>query len=161
MSGGSFEPLNEFEQFAEARRLDSNGLLWQVPGLSLTAQAFLVGASLAADAPRGLRVAVAALAAILALATIQLLLRHRYRERLFSNGMDASREARGLPAIDAPDVFERIADERPGDRGAAFRRWRGSNRHPQRWAAFTTWTVVLACFVLLDIGVAVAALTEG
>lgn len=154
-----FAPLNEFEHFAEQRRLDSNGLLWQVPGLSMTAQAFLVGAALG-DGPRGLRIGVAVLAAILAFATIQLLLRHRYRSMLFSNGIDASREARGLDPLDDPDIFEVIAEERVGPRGDAFRAFRGTKRRLHHWPAFRTWMCVLGAFVALDLAVALAAALE-
>lgn len=156
-----FLELNDFERLAEARRQSTNNLLWQVPGLSVAGQAFLLGAALDPGTPRGLRVGVAVLAAVVALATIQVLMRHRFRELVFSHALDASRESRGLEPIDHPGLFEKWADARGGEKGDLFARWKRLRRlRPGLWPAMYTWSATFVCFLLLDIAVIATAVAK-
>ena len=67
--------IAQYELVAQ-RRDTTNALLWQSPGLSLTAQAFLFVIALGTGAASS-RAIAAALALIVALASAQLLMKHR------------------------------------------------------------------------------------
>ena len=152
-------PPTEFEKFAEQRRLSANGLLWQVPGLSLTAQAFLIGAAIDPDTETEIRIAVAGLAALIAVATMQLLLRHRYREQVFSHALDVSRAHNGLPPFDFPDLFEKLAARRIKHEGTNLVDWQGKRLlRVAFWPAWKTWTSLFVCFIALDLFVMIEAL---
>lgn len=56
--------------------------MWQVPSLSIAAQAFLFSAAFASDTPRYARVIVLLLGIAAVLAALQLLAKHRYLESL-------------------------------------------------------------------------------
>jgi len=56
--------------------------MWQVPSLSIAAQAFLFSAAFASDTPRYARVIVLLLGLAAVLAALQLLAKHRYLESL-------------------------------------------------------------------------------
>lgn len=68
-------------QVVAARRLGYDSMMWQAPVLSLTAQAFLLTIALAPDSTRPARFISALLAFFAALASIQLMAKHRYFER--------------------------------------------------------------------------------
>jgi hypothetical protein len=63
-----------------ARRTQFDNLLWQVPVLSLTAQAFLFTVALGADTSRTARIIAAFLSLIVTFLTLQLFTRHRQAE---------------------------------------------------------------------------------
>jgi len=67
-------------EILNSRRDSFNNLVWQTPVLSLTAQAFLFTIIYTSTASNVARTIVAALSIILALASIQLLLKHRFME---------------------------------------------------------------------------------
>lgn len=67
-------------QVVAARRLGFDQLLWQVPGVAMTAQAFLMTIGLAPGAGRLARVAVGCIAMVISWMSIQLLMRHRRNE---------------------------------------------------------------------------------
>lgn len=76
---GSDIELAQYDLVAQ-RRNTTNALLWQSPGLSLTAQAFLFLIALDANAETASRAVAAGLALVVALASVQLLLKHRAYE---------------------------------------------------------------------------------
>ncbi|WP_433602812.1 hypothetical protein ACQPXH_14205 [Nocardia sp. CA-135953] len=63
------------------RRLQYENLLWQVPALSLTAQAFLFSISMGADNDSIARIASSLLALIVSFISIMLMASHRLAER--------------------------------------------------------------------------------
>jgi hypothetical protein len=62
------------------RRQATNSLMWQTPVLSLTAQAFLFTIALNKDSSRAAQIIAAALALVAALASVQLMAKHRFFE---------------------------------------------------------------------------------
>jgi uncharacterized membrane protein YhaH (DUF805 family) len=71
---------NEQYQILSSRRLATDGLLWQTPVLSLTAQAFLFNIALGSNSTIGARLLSAILAFVVALCSIQLMSKHRLHE---------------------------------------------------------------------------------
>ena len=67
-------------QAVAARRLQWDNLLWQVPVLSLTAQAFLFTTALNADAAGWGRIVASLLSLIISVLSILLMARHRQGE---------------------------------------------------------------------------------
>jgi hypothetical protein len=67
-------------QAVVARRLQWDALLWQVPALSLAAQAFLLTIALSPDSGRATRVITSGLAIVAAFLSLHLLIRHRQAE---------------------------------------------------------------------------------
>jgi hypothetical protein len=76
---GSAEALNLYAAVA-ARRTQFDNLMWQVPILSITAQAFLFTVSLGADTSQASRIIAASLSLITTILTLQLFVRHRQSE---------------------------------------------------------------------------------
>ena len=78
----SFQNIDRTYQTVSARRLQYESLMWQVPALSLSAQAFLLSIALGsstADIPRQISSALACLVAVI---SMHLLAKHRYLEEL-------------------------------------------------------------------------------
>jgi hypothetical protein len=67
-------------QVVAARRAQWDNLLWQVPILSLTAQAFLFTISLGPDTTKGARIVSALLSVLMSFLSITLMARHRQAE---------------------------------------------------------------------------------
>lgn len=63
-----------------SRRVATDGMLWQTPVLSLTAQAFLFTIALGPDSSAGARIIAAILALSASLASLQLMAKHRFHE---------------------------------------------------------------------------------
>jgi len=83
-------PASEIQyQVVAARRGGFDALLWQTPVLSLTAQAFLFTIALGHDTGRGAQIISALLALVSALASMQLLAKHRYFEVTCSKWLEA------------------------------------------------------------------------
>ena len=89
------------EQYAVLadHRTNLNELLWQTPVLSLTAQAFLFTIAFNADAPVEYRVASIALVILVALASLQLMAKHRACEVHCMKLLAAFEEKRGYPPV--------------------------------------------------------------
>lgn len=92
-------PLDDFETYVEERRRSTSAMMWQVPALSVAAQAFLYGTAFDPDATNTARLLVSVVALVTALATLQLLLKHRYHEELYSFALDSSRAKRGVEEL--------------------------------------------------------------
>ena len=67
-------------QVVAARRMQWDALLWQVPALSLTAQAFLLSIALGSDSSRLSRILTSGLGIVAAFLSLHLLIRHRQAE---------------------------------------------------------------------------------
>lgn len=97
------------EQYAALndRRDSHNSLLWQTPVLSLTAQAFLFTIALSGQVSSTARSIAASLALLVALGSIQLLIKHRWHERDLAVQLEKIEDERGLIPINKrrkPDV---------------------------------------------------------
>ncbi len=84
-----------------SRRQAFDTLIWQTPVLSLTAQAFLFSISLTAGNSQGARIISAVLALTTALASIQLMIKHRYHEQRDSNLLHSFEDANNILQIHA------------------------------------------------------------
>lgn len=76
--------LGSFYQALSSRRLGYDTLMWQVPALSLSGQAFLFTIALGSGSSPAARFIASCLAFILALISMQLMSKHRYHEELSS-----------------------------------------------------------------------------
>ncbi len=82
LANHSDEALRLAYQMSLQRLIEADAKLWQVPGLSLTAQAFLLTIALGSQSyTDGERLASAALGLAVALASMHLMARHRYHSR--------------------------------------------------------------------------------
>ena len=136
-------------QLVAARRNATNALLWQSPVLSLTAQAFLFTIALNTGLAAASRTVAAGLAFFVALASIQLLLKHRALENADARWLEdfeARQHWRGL---------ERVSRKlKPAELHSPSKRWPASMpwvsaflSHLKSWSAVNIWTVVLLLFV--------------
>jgi hypothetical protein len=96
-------------QILASRRQNYDSMVWQTPVISLTAQAFLFTIALG-QVPTASRIIASLLAFIAALASIQLLSRHRHFEIYFSELLKEIETAKHWPAAHA----------RPADRSGGF-----------------------------------------
>jgi hypothetical protein len=96
-------------QVVAARRQNFDAMLWQVPALSLTAQAFLLVIALGSGSGHLARIAAGLLSAVTALMSVQLLLRQRLHEEA---------DARWLHDFEDSHDWEPI-HRRPSERVAA------------------------------------------
>ncbi len=126
---GSFDAdtLRLAYQLSMQRLVEADAKLWQVPGLSLTAQAFLLTIALGTQShSENERLAAAALGLVVALASVQLMKRHRFH---------ASCDVAFLRSVEAAGVMPPLVDRErlpgaPQARGLAkltsARVWEGS-----------------------------------
>ncbi|WP_433715504.1 hypothetical protein ACQP2U_16695 [Nocardia sp. CA-084685] len=123
------------------RRLQYENLLWQVPTLSLTAQAFLFSISMAAANDSVARIASSLLALIVSILSIMLMASHRLAERkdaLWLEQFEQQQIGAGIWGAHG-SVFEAQQQNVELDVG-----WL-NNLIPMR-QMFTVWVVGLACF---------------
>jgi len=143
------DDLNSFEQLAEQRRQTTSQMMWQVPALSIAAQAFLYTRAFDPSTSNAARVVVSLAALISALATLQLLLKHRYHEEMYSIALDKSRANRGVERLHT--LFPDLANESDEDR---FPRWKNRfwlQRPVVRLSSVMVWAWTLWAFVLIDL----------
>jgi hypothetical protein len=120
-------------------------LLWQVPALSLTAQAFLFTIALAKDADPGARVVTGILSVVASLMSIYLMFSHRIHA-----------ERQGRVAIDlALQLGAKWGWEEYRGRGGAAGVWAGVNR-----GSFALWILGLGLFGLVGLGAAILGLWQ-
>ncbi|HZC04904.1 MAG TPA: hypothetical protein VE338_04625 [Ktedonobacterales bacterium] len=87
-SGDSSQLYGAIYQVLGARRLGYDSMMWQVPALSFTAQAFLL--TIALGGGLGVtRLTSAALALIIAVISMQLMAKHRFNEEIDSRLLEA------------------------------------------------------------------------
>ena len=86
-------------QVVASRRQAMDALMWQVPVLSLTAQAFLFSIALGSDSSCLARMLAGSLALFASLASIQLMSKHRLLEVRDSKWLEAFERENGLAVI--------------------------------------------------------------
>ncbi|HEX6353787.1 hypothetical protein [Actinophytocola sp.] len=89
-------------QIVAARRQTFDTLMWQVPALSLTAQSFLLSIAYGEQSSRLAAAVAGALSAVVAVMSIQLLLRHRQNELTDSITLNLIERAHGWQEMFAP-----------------------------------------------------------
>ena len=98
----------EYFRVIEERRRAAEGVLWQLPGISLAAQAFLLSAGLSADAKSGSQLAVGTLGMFAVLGTGVFVYYQTVRATIFGHWL---RKAVGRPL--GPDELETELDVKP------------------------------------------------
>lgn len=83
----------------ETRRLHTDGRMWQVPALSLTALAFLLSAILTTETGWGGRLVAASLGALVLAAARMQMLKHRFHEKGLSIWLTRLEEQWRVPPI--------------------------------------------------------------
>lgn len=124
-------------EILNARRDALNDSVWNSPMLSLTAQAFLLTIVLGADTDLEERAIAAALGAITAIASIQLMARHRHNEETQAKLLHAIERRNGWSEINCR-WNTALGIKRPGDwlrDASSYRFWR-----VVLWAFFLTNT---------------------
>lgn len=160
IEGMDAESASLLFQTVEQRRQTYDEMMWQVPALGLTAQAFLLTIALGGESSWTARALAAALGIAAASAGAQLLLKHRYHEELFSNWLQAFAHLRGWPQPNSPLEVEGFAYDGPhrwqraDSRGLA--RWIGiARRRAIRFRSAYVWLSALLMFGVVDVGVLV------
>ncbi len=95
-----------------ARRVATNGLLWQSPALSLTAQAFLFTIALDSGTVVGARLIAAFLALVASLVSMQLMAKNRYFEKRDSGMLEEYEKAKqkdSFQIIHGPPDYSKAA----------------------------------------------------
>jgi|GEM_PF-3322723 len=163
----SFEPLDDFEAFVEGRRQAIDALIWQVPALSVAAQAFLYVAGLNPRASDGVQIFAGAIGFMAAMAAVQLLLKHRFHEETYAQTIDSSRRARGATPFDGTRWFKEAA-MRDGElveldepqRSGYAKRWRSGSwrRRMTEYSSVGVWTLTLLVFAAGDVLIVAAGI---
>jgi hypothetical protein len=130
-------------QAAEGRRAAVDQMMWQAPGLSLTAQAFLLTVSLQPGTGQVGRALSGILGLAVAIASIQLLLKHRHHETQLSYWLEEVEWAARLPRLNSPRDRNRVAATSGARTGGSSVTW---------------WTWTLGAFGVVDLIVISSAL---
>jgi hypothetical protein len=120
---------NEQYSLLANRRQTFDALLWQTPVLSLTAQAFLFTIALSAGNKPFARFIAATLALIVALASLQLMAKHRYHEESCSKLLQFYEGKNHLHPVHS----SRMSDSDP---------------RYIRWSSYVIWIGALWAFVI-------------
>jgi hypothetical protein len=132
-------------QVMAARHLGLDQMVWQVPGLSLTAQAFLMTIGLGPGVGQLARLASGSLSTIISVMSVQLLMRHRRSAIADATWLARFERNRGWEVLHRP-LNERCAD---------------LNLHGTRLArvrSYRVWLAGLASFGLVELAITVRAL---
>jgi hypothetical protein len=141
--------LGPVYQAAEGRRSAIDQMMWQAPALSLTAQAFLLTVGLQAETEPVGRMLAGALGLGVALASMQLLAKHRVHELLLTHWLEHFERDVALPNLNDRDERHRFKDRLDLDGVTALL---GERR------SFTWWLWTLAAFGLTDACIVVLGL---
>jgi hypothetical protein len=148
------DPTTELEllRVAEARRAHSDQFAWTVPGLALTAEAFLLTIALASSTkPLGRLLAVLAGTAALAGAW-QFLSKHTYLFRLYDAVVERQRRTLVLASLQ-PEDLER-SDDFPRQVADSLQ-W--SKTRAAARGSVATWKGILLVLIAIDVFVGVYA----
>ena len=142
----------------EERRRGFEQVMWQVPSLSIAAQAFLFSAAFGSDTPPYARVVVAALGLVAVLAALHLLAKHRYLESLHGQVETLCLGKLGWPQLYREQLHRLLDAAGQPTRGAAD--WRGTTigRVVIDVQAFHVWAGALIAFGVADVYLLVRAL---
>ena len=147
--GESLTEANARDLFAtlEERRRAFEQVMWQVPSLSITAQAFLFSAAFSTGAPQYAQVIV--LAAVLA--AMHLLAKHRYLESLHGQVQALCQRQLGWPPLFREQLHSLLEEARASEAGAA--RWNRTwlRRLVVDVPAFNVWMYTLGAFAAADL----------
>lgn len=132
------------------RRLQWDNLIWQVPALSLTGQAFLFSIALGPDSSTLARLISSGLAFILSTASVFLIAKHRQAEITDSNWLQELEQ-------NMPDEYKIHGAHWAVRRNATTVAVAGLNWLPLP-RGFLTWVIVLALFALAALGMFVVSL---
>ena len=125
-------------QLIAARKVFHDTMLWQTPVISLTALAFLFTIALG-DGPRTSRIVTSFLALFAAVASAQLLARHRHFQQHYSKLLQDIERAKGLPVVhQAPPSGKFLA----------------------RWSSYNIWFAVFIAFGAVALWIGAAAIGE-
>jgi hypothetical protein len=124
-----------------ARRTARDSLMWQVPALSLTGQAFLFTIALSGDTTLTSRRLAAGLALVVALMSIQVFDRHQHLIKIDSELLKGKLEARmGLETYGLP-YFHLKTKDLEGEAGVVAKLW-------WNWRSPPLWRIALFAFAL-------------
>jgi hypothetical protein len=148
------------EEYAAARRQTTEQSMWQLPGMSVAAQAFLYSQGLNPAASGAARVLVSSIGFITALATAQILVHQNDRLQTWRLFLHASRAQREAPPIRRGDVENTVRCDPEGrayfDHLEKSRRWRVA----KFVSPVSAWLYVLAAFAFADVLVLVVGIAE-
>lgn len=131
-----------------ARRTAFDTLMWQVPALGLTAQAFLLTIALGAGSSRPARYIAASLALGTAVVAIQTMAKHRQNEKTDALILEQLERLFGVYVNGVPPHLP------PGARGRAV----GNDMHGWiKVRSFDLWVASLVCFALAAAAIIVIA----
>ena len=134
-------------QVTSARRLQYENLMWQVPALSLSAQAVLISVTLSSDTSASNRLVTSILSAMVGFISIQLLQKHRYHEVLESKQLEKIESLYKLMPLHAPVE----------QRARQLRHARGTI---ESLSGFKVWRNALLIFSLTGLGMTLVSLFE-
>lgn len=144
----SDELLGTVLEIAEDRRTHTDAMMWQVPMLTLTAQAFLLQVGLGASTATLGRAIAALLGLVTALAAIQLLDKHRLHEVQLARWLEQVEVDRALPRLHSRQLQALYAGSPKASR------W-------QQASSFSVWRYALWTFAGADALLLVISGLEG
>ncbi len=130
------------------RRMQYDALMWQVPALSLTAQAFLLTISLGSQSSPTARISTALLAALTAVISVQLLAKHRRHENIDNLWLECYEQEHEMLAVHC----------RPEQRAQALNMIKSSWLVSQ--PSYRLWRAGLGAFGVVAVLAAVLALAS-
>lgn len=133
-----------------ARRAGYDSLMWQVPSLGLTAQAFLLTIALGPGTAQVPRLAASLLAGIVALLSMQLMSKHRLHEQIDSIELERIEHDMGVTKALGFAPHER-SGSRVSRHGLAVNRW-------TQISSYRAWMFGLGTFAIVAFGAFAAAL---
>ena len=151
--GESLTETNARDLFAtlEERRRAFEQVMWQVPSLSITAQAFLFSAAFSAGAPQYAQIIVLLSGLAAVLAAMHLLAKHRYLESLHGQVQALCQRQLGWPPLFREQLHSLLQNASATEAGAA--RWNRTwlRRLVVDVPAFNVWMYTLGAFAAADV----------
>ena len=128
------------------RRLTFDSMMWQVPVLSLTAQAFLLTIALGADTSQYARSVSAGLACVTAVMSLQLMAKHRYHEIL---------DAKMLERLEKKLIAASLDQHAPEATAHSSPRRRAQDLESEpnllvKLSSYRVWLLGMSLFALVD-----------
>jgi hypothetical protein len=152
----------------ESRRAQADRLLWEIPALGLTAQAFLSTIALAPNASDPARFVASLTALVFITAAFQSLLKHRYHEGMWSRWLERFERQASLPRLNSPKTVLAVARTSPNpDLETPAWLYRspmyllkpyGVGKRLFGSSAFRVWATALVAVIVIDLAMTVLAL---
>lgn len=137
-SGGNLEAAALYQVIADQMR-QHDLLMWQVPVLSFTAQAFLLTVVLGADSARVARICAATLAILSSLLSMQLMAKHRWYARVEREWLARFEKSNDVECCHAPPAELALSVGVP------------LPKYPARYSSYQVWQIGLAVFGLVSV----------